>query len=86
MNNKPQRPVDDRRNTIASWKKTATAAVVAGLTTLPEFHPNGVRLDWLQREVLAHASGKRKPRASEIQSDLNEGSISGCVLTSEDPA
>ena len=86
MNNKPQRPVDDRRNTIASWKKTATAAVVAGLTTLPEFHPNGVRLDWLQREVLAHASGKRKPRASEIQSALNDGSIGGGVLTSEDPA
>jgi hypothetical protein len=59
--------------------------VLSGLSTVPDFHANGIRLDWLQRLVLAHSEGKRKPPSAELSRALNAGLDRAKVLRLEDP-
>lgn len=70
---------------ICSWRKPYAAALLAGLQTDPDFHANGVRLDWLQRLVLSKSEGRRKPRQRELGAALNSGLESAGVLRLEDP-
>jgi hypothetical protein len=78
-------PSNANLNGIVSWKKSVASAMLAGLLTEPNFHANGIRLDWLQRLVLSKAVGQRKPQSREFSDALNEGLASGNVLRLEDP-
>lgn len=70
---------------ICSWRKPYAAALLAGLQTDPDFHANGVRLDWLQRLVLSKSQGRRKPGQRELSAALNSGLERARVLRLEDP-
>ena len=71
--------------TIRDWKKNYAVSVLAGLSTEPNSHANGVRLDWLQRLVLSKSDGRRKPQPKEISRALNAGLDQADVLRLEDP-
>ena len=70
---------------LVTWKRNFVVPVLAGLSTVPDFHANGIRLDWLQRLVLAHSEGKRKPPSAELSRALNVGLDRAKVLRLEDP-
>ena len=70
---------------LVTWKRNFVVSVLAGLSTVPDFHANGIRLDWLQRLVLAHSQGKRKPPSAELSRALNAGLDRAKVLRLEDP-
>ena len=70
---------------IVSGKKSVASSMLAGLLTEPQFHANGVRLDWLQRLVLSKSTGKRKPQSKELSAALNDGLDQAKVLRLEDP-
>lgn len=70
---------------IGRWKKNFAVAVLAGLSTEPRFHANGVRLDWLLRLVLSKSNGKSKPRRDELSRVLNTGLMKTNVARLEDP-
>lgn len=75
----------DAFHSISKLKKHQTAAAVAGLLTEPPYHINAVRLDWLQRVVLATASGRRKPTKPNIEAILNGSFDAARVVRLEDP-
>ena len=70
---------------IRTWKKSFVVSVLAGLSTVPAYHANGIRLDWLQRLVLSKADGQRKPASDELSRALNAGLDRARVLRLEDP-
>lgn len=53
--------------------------------TEPSLHANGIRLDWLQRLVIAKAIGQRKPKSEDLSRALNAGLERARVLWLEDP-
>jgi hypothetical protein len=84
----PDEAFDDRDadvHQVRTWKKSFVVAVLAGLSTVPEYHANGIRLDWLQRLVLSKAAGQRKPTSDELSRALNAGLDRARVLRLEDP-
>lgn len=70
---------------IKSWHKRHSSSLLGGLQTDPAFHANDIRFDWLQRMILSHATGKKKPGAGELQRVLNSGLGNANVLHLEDP-
>ncbi|MCZ8545552.1 hypothetical protein OOJ09_15280, partial [Mesorhizobium qingshengii] len=70
---------------IAKWDKQHATAVLSGLCTVPEFHANGIRLDWLQRLVLSKSNGDHKPTSGDFELALNEGLSQAGVNRLEDP-
>ncbi|MBO6560696.1 MAG: hypothetical protein JJ959_09170 [Nisaea sp.] len=70
---------------VSGWKRNYVATILACLTTIPDLHANGIRLDWLQRLVIAKAEGKRKPKIRELAAALNLGLEKAGVLRLEDP-
>jgi hypothetical protein len=52
---------------IRGWDKQYAAAVLSGLCTVPEFHANGIRFDWLSRLVLSKSEGTYKPTSLDFQ-------------------
>ena len=70
---------------VRGWNKIHAATVVAGLTTVPDFHANDIRLDWLLRLILARAEGHIKVQPAQLQRALNAGLSKAKVLRAEDP-
>lgn len=70
---------------IAEWDKFHAVAMLSGLCTVPEFHANGIRLDWLQRLVLSKSNGGHKPTSHDLELALNEGLSQAGVNRLEDP-
>jgi hypothetical protein len=70
---------------VRGWSKSFAVSVLAGLSTVPDFHANDIRLDWLLRLVLAKADGHVKVRPAELYRALNEGLNQAKVLRAEDP-
>lgn len=70
---------------VARWDKIYAAGIVSGLTTVPDYHANGIRLDWLQRIVLSKANGHREPNFKEIERALNGGLGQAGITHREDP-
>lgn len=70
---------------IRTWNKRFAVSVLAGLSTDPAFHANGIRLDWLQRLVFSKSQGRRKPHSAELSRALNAGLDRANVLRLEDP-
>ncbi|MFG1279766.1 hypothetical protein [Xanthobacter autotrophicus] len=70
---------------ITGWDKQYAAAVLSGLCTVPEFHANGIRLDWLLRLVLSKSEGDCRPTSQDLQRVLNEGLSQAGVNRLEDP-
>ncbi|MCO5131547.1 MAG: hypothetical protein M9932_13430 [Xanthobacteraceae bacterium] len=70
---------------ISGWDKQYAAAVLSGLCTVPEFHANGIRFDWLSRLVLSKSEGTYKPTSLDFQRALNEGLSQAGVNRLEDP-
>lgn len=70
---------------IRGWDKQHAAAVLSGLCTAPEFHANGIRLDWLIRLVLSKSEGDYKPTSHDFERALNEGLSQAGVNRLEDP-
>jgi hypothetical protein len=70
---------------IRGWNKTHAATVLAGLGTVPDFHANDIRLDWLLRLILANAEGHIKVQPAQLQRALNAGLSKAKVLRAEDP-
>jgi hypothetical protein len=70
---------------IVHWDKLHVAALLSGLSTKPEFHANGIRIDWLLRLVLSKSLGDHKPTVRELESVLNEGLSQSGVNRLEDP-
>ena len=70
---------------IRGWNKTHAATVLAGLGTVPDFHANDIRLDWLLRLILAKAEGHVKVKPAQLQRTLNAGLSKAKVLRAEDP-
>src|SRR5208337_2199205 len=68
---------------IRTWKKSFAVSALAGLSTVPAYHANGIRLDWLQRLVLSKADGHRKPASDELSRALNAGLDRARVLRLE---
>jgi hypothetical protein len=68
-----------------SWHKNTAAAFIGGLQTDPQFHANGIRLDWLIRLVLSKANGRRKPTRYDLSRVLNVGLENAGVARLEDP-
>lgn len=60
-------------------------AILSGLTVAPEFHANGICLDWLLRLVLSKSRGNREPNFKEIERALNGGLAQAGILHMEDP-
>lgn len=82
----PDEAFDDRDadlRQIRTWKKSFVVSVLAALSTVPEYHANGIRLDWLQRLVLSKADGQRKPTSDELSRALNAGLDRARVLRLE---
>jgi hypothetical protein len=71
---------------ITSWRKLYVASILSGLLTEPQYHANGIRLDWLQRLVLSKSDGRRKPTSAGITRVLNAGLEQAGVLRLEDPS
>lgn len=70
---------------VRSWNKGFAASALAGMSTVPDFHANEVRLDWLQRLVLSKAGGRTKARPTDLARALNSGLDRAKVLRLEDP-
>jgi hypothetical protein len=70
---------------LRGWNKTHAATVLAGLATVPDFHANDIRLDWLLRLILAKAEGHIKVQPAQLQRALNAGLAQAKVLRAEDP-
>ena len=70
---------------IRGWNKIHAATVLAGLATVPDFHANDIRLDWLLRLILAKAEGHIKVPPAQLQRALNAGLSKAKVLRAEDP-
>lgn len=70
---------------ISGWDKQYAAAVLSGLSTAPDFHANGIRIDWLLRLVLSKSEGNYKPNSQDLQRVLNEGLSQAGVTRLEDP-
>ena len=68
-----------------NWHKNTAAALLGGLQTDPQFHANGIRLDWLLRLVLSKANGRHKPTRYDLSRVLNAGLEKAGVLRLEDP-
>ena len=68
-----------------NWHKNTAAALLGGLQTNPQFHANGIRLDWLLRLVLSKANGRHKPTRYDLSRVLNAGLEKAGVLRLEDP-
>jgi hypothetical protein len=84
----PEEAFDSRNADLAaivSWRRIYSASILAGLLTEPALHANGIRLDWLQRLVLAKSDGRRKPDAVAFGRALNAGLDRAGVLRLEDP-
>lgn len=71
--------------TISGWRKAHAVAILAGLTTEPNYYGNGIRLDWLLRLVIAKSSGQKKPKPADWSRVLNAGLERARVLRLEDP-
>lgn len=70
---------------IEDWSNQRPALILAALQTLPNFHANDIRFDWLQRLVLAKSMGRKKPLTKELNRALNRGLEEALVLQLEDP-
>lgn len=70
---------------IRGWNKIHAATVLAGMATVPDFHANDIRLDWLLRLILAKAEGRIKVSPTQLQRALNAGLSKAKVLRAEDP-
>lgn len=70
---------------VRGWNKIHAATVLAGLATVPDFHANDIRLDWLLRLILAKAEGHIKVQPAQLQRALNAGLSKAKVLRAEDP-
>lgn len=70
---------------VRGWNKQFAVSVLAGLSTVPDFHANDIRLDWLLRLVLAKADGRVKARPADLHRALNAGLNRAKVLRAEDP-
>lgn len=70
---------------IGAWRKLHVASILSGLLTEPQYHANGIRIDWLQRLVLSKADGGLKPNSSALARALNAGLAEAGVLRREDP-
>ena len=70
---------------VRGWNKNFAVSVLAGLATVPEFHANDIRLDWLLRLVLSKAEGRVKVQPAELHRTLNAGLNQAKVLRAEDP-
>ena len=70
---------------IRTWNRRFAVSVLAGLSTEPAFHANGIRLDWLLRLVFSKSEGRRKPQSAELSLVLNAGLDRASVLRLEDP-
>lgn len=70
---------------LLRWKRNYVAPILSGLTVVPDFHANGIRLDWLLRLVLSKSRGRREPNFKEIEYALNGGLAKAGILHMEDP-
>jgi len=70
---------------LRGWSKIHAATMLAGLATVPDFHANDIRLDWLLRLVLAKAEGHAKVQPAQLERALNAGLAQAKVLRAEDP-
>lgn len=70
---------------IRAWNKNFAVSVLAGLSTVPDFHANEIRLDWLQRLVLSKSNGRQKVQPADLCRALNSGLDRAKVLRLEDP-
>ncbi|RYD85708.1 MAG: hypothetical protein EOP84_01565 [Verrucomicrobiaceae bacterium] len=70
---------------VRSWKRTSAVATIAGLLIDPSLQANTIRLDWLQRLVIAHANGSLKPKRRDLLHALNAGMETARVARLEDP-
>ncbi|MBI4189557.1 MAG: hypothetical protein HY525_03345 [Betaproteobacteria bacterium] len=70
---------------VRGWNKIHAATVLAGLATVPDFHANDIRLDWLLRLILAKAEGHIKVQPAQLQRALNAGLSKAKVWRAEDP-
>ncbi|MCP4099360.1 MAG: hypothetical protein GY748_24315 [Planctomycetaceae bacterium] len=70
---------------IVNWDMQYATMVLASLCTIPEYHANGIRLDWLQRLVLSKSNGNQKPSSRQFETVLNEGLSKAGVHRLEDP-
>jgi hypothetical protein len=70
---------------VLRWNRSYVAKILSGLTIAPEFHANGIRLDWLLRMVLSKSRGRREPNFKELEYALNGGLAKAGILHLEDP-
>lgn len=71
---------------IVEWDRSLSVSILSGLLTEPGFFANGIRLDWLQRLVLAKSTGTRAPTSQNLASALNAGLARARVSMMEDPS
>ncbi|MEO3434457.1 hypothetical protein [Inquilinus sp. CAU 1745] len=69
---------------IRTWKRSQATAVVAGLQTDLRYHAHVIRLDWLQRLVIAQADGRKKVKRKDLSQMLNGGMSAAGVTLMED--
>ncbi len=70
---------------IRTWKRPQAIAAAAGMLTNLGYHAHVVRIDWLVRLIVAHASGKKKPRQKDFTAVLNRALVTARVASMEDP-
>lgn len=70
---------------IQNWKRNSAVATISGMLTDVRFHAHVVRLDWLQRLVVAQANGKKKPKRKDLAQALNKGMGTAGIAMMEDP-
>ncbi len=87
----PSTPIESWSDTnlelrqIVRWRRAHVALQLSGLLTVQQNQSHGIRIDWLQRLVLACATGRRKPTASDLSKAINGGLETAGVLRLEDP-
>ena len=69
---------------VGKWDKQYAVAVLSGLSTVPDFHANGIRLDWL-RLFFEQVRGYLQNNLARFQRVLNEGLSQAGVNRLENP-
>lgn len=70
---------------ISEVEQCQSVAVVAGLTTVPEFHPNIIRLEALVHLCLVHGRGTRRANVEDLHGWLNRELGTALLCRMEDP-
>jgi hypothetical protein len=71
---------------VIAWRRMSAVRFIGALLTMPQFHSNHIRLDWLLRLVLSHADGRKEVTRHDLNVAINVGLGKAGLSSMEDPS